>query len=207
MLLSAHGFRMTRLVAGGCLSALALAAAGCSTAPVLGGQHTLAFGASPSDLANGGCVLQGEPRVVAGHVLPEAGVSSVATEGGGIQLLFATARRPHAALTVDPGSLQITEVGDAPAAAQQSHTGQGEAGPRGVVAWTEGRPERGLNVKVATVEGAVATVATPDLGYEGTAVSAPTVASTRDGEGVFAFIESNGVTSQLVVVRAACAAR
>jgi hypothetical protein len=43
-----------------------------------------------------------------------------------------------------------------------------------------------------------------DFGYEGSAVGQPAVAVTRAGNGVVAFIESNGAGFQLVVTHVTC---
>jgi len=45
-----------------------------------------------------------------------------------------------------------------------------------------------------------------DLGFHGSAVGRPAVAFGEHGRGVLAFIESNEVGFEVVVVRAACAA-
>jgi hypothetical protein len=151
-------------------------------------------------------LLEGEPRIVAGHVRPEVNVTSLATAEG-VQLFYATANKPHAALTLDPQSLRITDVseGAPPLVPEPSDTAGDEQ--RRIVAWTEGRPERGVSLKIATVANAGIAVSTDDLGFRNPAVGMATIASTPDGAGVFAFIESDGVASELVAVRATCPAQ
>jgi hypothetical protein len=170
---------------------------------------SVAFGASASDIP-GECSLEGMPRVVATHVVPNGSVKAMAADGM-IWLSFATTHHPFFELAVDPESLDVVDAGEMPA-----KTAPGSASlpvqvaleeHRHIVAWTEGSTDKGLSVKFAAVADDGSSAAAMDLGYEGSATGRPVIAVTPEGRGILAFVESNGVRSQLVVTRANCAMR
>ena len=166
----------------------------------------LAFAASASDLAQT-CTPDGT-KVIATHVVPKAGVSAVA-KGDRLGLRFATTANPDVAVALDPGSLEILAGETAPAtAAPGASRGSVQVeltGGRRLVAWTEGSVEAGWSTRVATVAADGSSEAAVDFGYQGSAVGQPAVAVTRAGNGVVAFIESNGAGFQLVVTHVTCA--
>jgi hypothetical protein len=189
-------------------SCFSFGALGCSATTASAPMHapSLAFAASVSDVTQS-CTPEGMPRIVASHVVPNAGVVAVA-EGGRIGLRFATTHSPRLVTTVDPESLETL-------ATETSATVKpiGAQGPvdvelpdhRHLVAWTEGTVETGLRVRVRTVGADGTTEAPIDLGYEGSAIGQPAVAVTRSGNGVIGFVESNGAGFELVAVRMTCA--
>jgi hypothetical protein len=190
----------------GCFS---LGSIGCSaSAPVAPRSPTVAFAASASDVVQG-CAPVGMPRVVAMHVVPKAGVTATAGEWR-LGLRFATAGNPRATMTLDAETLDVVEGEPLPAPTASSSA----RGPvdvelpdhRHLVAWTEGSAEAGLRVQATTVGADGASGAPVDLGFQGSAVGQPAIAVTPAGNGVIAFIESNGLGFQLVVTRVACAA-
>jgi len=189
-------------------SCFSFGALGCSATTASAPTHapSLAFAASVSDVTQS-CTPEGMPRVVASHVVPTAGVTAVA-EGGRIALRYATTGSPRIAASLDPESLETVATGT-PVTLKPV----GAQGPvdvelpdhRHLVAWTEGTVETGLRVRVRTVGADGTTEAPIDLGYEGTAIGQPAVAVTRSGNGVIAFVESNGAGFELVAVRMTCA--
>ena len=189
----------------GCFS---LGSIGCSAATPVAAPRSpsVAFAAGESDVLLG-CSPVGTPRVLATHVAPRAGVTAAAG-GDRIGLRFATTGNPRVALTLDPETLEVVEA-EAPPVETASSGSRGPVevelpGHRHLVAWTEGSVESGLRVRATTLgtdgtsEGAI------DLGYQGSAVGQPAIAATRAGNGVIAFIESNGVGFQVVVTRVTC---
>jgi hypothetical protein len=189
-------------------SVFALATTGCSAsaASPVARQPVVAFGATPSELA-GACTMDGTPRVVATHVVPRGGVTAVA-HGGSVWLRFETTRDARAVMAIDPRTLEAIDAGDAPAeqAAPAAPVRVQLDGGRSMVAWTEGTDETGLSVKVATVDAEGVTTPPADLGFEGSAIGRPAVASTPQGQGVVAFVESSGIGFHLVVTRVTCPA-
>jgi hypothetical protein len=186
-------------------SCFSFGALGCSSTASVARSPALGFAASPSDIAQS-CTPDGT-QVIATHVVPKAGISAVA-QGDRIGLRFATTANPHVALALDPGTLEVLAGEPAPAAAAPSPA-QGPVqveltGHRSLVAWTEGSVEGGWRTRVATVAADGSSEAV-DFGYEGSAVGQPAVAVTRAGNGVVAFIESNGAGFQLVVTHVTCA--
>ena len=193
-----------------CLSSGAF---GCSSttssAPARTASPAVAFAAAATDISQS-CTPDGMPRVLATHIVPGKGVQAVA-EGATIGLRFATTGDPRVAVALDPESLQILGREAAPAEAASSAS----RGPvqvelpdhRRLVAWTEGTVETGLRVRATTVTADGASEAPLDLGYEGSAVGQPAVAVTRAGNGVIAFVESNGAGFQLVVTHLTCGAQ
>jgi hypothetical protein len=199
---------MNRLALSALLvSVLSLGALGCSTtaASVPTRSPAVAFGANVSDVQS--CTVDGT-QVIATHVVPKAGVTAVA-EGARIGLRFATTGNAHVAVAVDPGTLQMLGGETAPAETAAS----GSQGPvqtelpdhRRLVAWTDGSIEGGMRVRATTVSPDGSSDAPLDLRYEGSAVGQPAVAVTRAGNGVVAFIESNGDGFQLVATHVTCA--
>lgn len=193
-------------------SCLSFGAFGCSSTtsvtPARAASPAVAFAASATDISQS-CTPDGMPRVLATHIVPTKGVQAVA-EGATVGLRFATTGDPRVAVALDPESLQILGRETAPA-----ETAPGASrGPvqvelpdhRSLVAWTEGTVETGLRVRAATLTADGASEAPFDLGYEGSAVGQPAVAVTRAGNGVIAFIESNGAGFHLVVTHLTCGA-
>jgi len=191
-------------------SCFSFGALGCSstagTASVAPHSPALAFAASATDVAQS-CTPDGT-QVIATHVVPAAGIRAVAA-GDRIGLRFATTTNPRVALALDPGTLQILG-GETPPVETAPGASRGPVqveltGHRRLVAWTEGSVEMGWRTRVATVGADGSSDAPVDFGYEGSAVGQPAVAVTRAGNGVVAFIESNGAGFQLVVTHVTCA--
>jgi hypothetical protein len=190
-------------------SCFSFGALGCSTTAGMAAaprSPAVAFAASVSDVAQS-CTPDGT-QVLATHVVPKAGVRAVAS-GDRIGLRFATNTNPNVAVALDPGTLQILGGETPPAdAAPNASRGPVEVeltGHRHLVAWTEGSVEAGWRTEVATVGADGSSEAPVDFGYQGSAVGQPAVAVTRAGNGVVAFIESNGAGFQLVVTHVTCA--
>lgn len=188
-------------------SCFSFGALGCSsTASRAPRSPALAFAASASDIAES-CTPDGT-QVIATHVVPKAGIRAVA-EGGRIGLRFATTGNPRVALALDPGTLQILD-GELPPAETAPSASRGAVqveltGHRRLVAWTEGSVETGWRTRVTTVAADGSSETPVDFGYQGSAVGQPAVAVTRAGNGVVAFIESNGAGFQLVLTHVTCA--
>jgi hypothetical protein len=170
--------------------------------------------APPSALAVDACnrsagATAEETHVVATHVVARAGVRVVA-DGDRIDLRFATAGNPGAALTLDPVTLQVlggeTPPVDTPSGGASARQHVELPDHRRLVAWTEGSLETGYRVyaTVLSLDGSAA--APTDLGDQGSAVGQPVVAVTPAGDAVVAFIESNDDGFQLVVKHVTCAA-
>ncbi len=187
------------------VSSLSLGAMGCSSPASLPTRSpAVAFGANLADVAQS-CVPDGT-QVIATHVVPGAGVTAVA-EGPRLVVRFATAHHPHVALALDPETLRVLD--EDPSTAQGTSDSRDPVqieltGHRHLVAWTEGSIEAGLRPRVATLGPDGTTEVAIDFGYEGSAVGQPAVAVTRAGNGVVAFIESNGAGFQLVVTHVTC---
>ncbi len=186
----------------------AAGALGCSSTTLAGGSPAVAFGAAASDVDRG-CSLDAAPRVLATHVKPMSGITAV-TEGGVVWLRFATTHDARVAIAIDPDTLQMVEVAAPPvevaAGALKGPVEIDLPGHERLVAWTEGSTED-AHVKAVTVaDQGMAIGATIDLGFHGSAIGRPAVAFGAHGKGVLAFIESNDVGFQVVVVRAGCAA-
>lgn len=165
----------------------------------------VAFGAAVSDVQS--CTADGT-RVIATHVVPKAGVTAVA-EGARIGLRFATTGNPRVAVALDPDTLQLLG-GETPPVETASGASHGPvqtelSDHRRLVAWTEGSLESGMRVRATTLSPDGSSDAPMDLRYHGSAVGQPAVAVTRAGNGVVAFIESNGDGFQLVVTHVTCA--
>ena len=192
-----------------CFLSLSTAACSATTNAAATRHPAVGFAASTTDLS-GGCSLEGMPRIIATHVAPKAGVTATAS-GGHVWLRFATTRDPGVVVAVDPESLEVVDVGEPPPASAAPKAGQPVAldlqDHRQLVAWTEGNAEQGVSVKLAmaTEDGSPSNMV--DLGYEGSAIGAPALASTPEGKGVVAFIESNGAGFHLVVTRVTCGGR
>jgi hypothetical protein len=189
------------------VSCFSFGALGCSAATASAPAHSpsVAFAASASDVLQS-CTLEGAPRVVATHVSPKAGVAAV-VEGGRIQLRFATTGSPALATTYEPEGVDVVASPAAPVAANGSSNRADVELPdhRHLVAWTAGTLEGGLRVRLVTVGQDGSTEAPIDLGNQGSAIGRPAVAVTRAGNGVVAFIESNGDGFQVVESRVTCA--
>ncbi len=187
-----------------CFSAGAL---GCSSTATLAPRSpALEFAANAADVAQS-CTPDGT-QVLATHVVPAAGVSAVA-EGNRLGLRFATMGNPRVAVTLDPGTLQILG-GETPPVETAPGPSRGPVqveltGGRHLVAWTDGSVESGWRPRVATLTADGSSEAQVDFGYQGSAVGQPAIAVTRAGNGVVAFIESNGAGFQLVVTHVTCA--
>jgi hypothetical protein len=203
---------MNRLALSALLvSCLSFGALGCSTttASVPTRSPAVAFGAAVSDVASDvqACTADGT-HVIATHVVPKGGVTAVA-EGARIGLRFATTGSPHVAVALDPESLQLLG-GETPPVETASNASQGPvqtelSDHRRLVAWTEGSLESGMRVRATTLSPDGSSAAPMDLRYDGSAVGQPAVAVTHAGNGVVAFIESNGDGFQLVVTHVTCA--
>lgn len=188
-------------------SCFSFGALGCSSATSVAPRSpALAFATAASDVAQS-CTPDGT-QVIATHVVPAAGVSAVAS-GDRIGLRFATTGNPRVGLALDPGTLQIVG-GETPPVESTPSASRGPVqveltGGRRLVAWNEGSVETGWRTHVATLTADGASEAPVDFGYQGSAVGQPAVAVTRAGNGVVAFIESNGAGFQLVVTHVTCA--
>jgi len=198
---------LTALLAG-CLS---FGAFGCSsTASVArapAASPAVAFAASASDVSSS-CTPDGTPRVLATHVVPTRGVQAVA-EGATLGLRFATTGEPRVAVALDPETLHI--LGGVAPPAETAASARGPVAVelpdhRRLVAWTEGTVETGLRVHATTLSADGSSEAPFELGYQGSAVGQPAVAVTKAGNGVIAFIESNGAGFHLVVTHLTCTA-
>jgi hypothetical protein len=78
---------------------------------------------------------------------------------------------------------------------------------RSVVAWTEGTLDTGLDVRVLTVGSDGDPLGAPvTLPHEGSAIGLPTLAVASSGQGVVAFLESNGSGFQVVAASLDCGA-
>jgi hypothetical protein len=190
------------------VGSLSLGALGCSssTTPTAARSPAVAFGASASDVTQS-CTPDGT-QVLATHVVPTAGVSAVA-EGSRIGIRFATTGNPRVALALDPGTLQVL-AGETPPVETAPAATRGPvmvelSDHRRLVAWTDGSVETGYRTRVMTVGSDGSTEVPVDFGYHGSAVGQPAVAVTRAGNGVVAFIESNGAGFELVVTHVTCA--
>ena len=195
---------MHKYVVTGALVSLTL---GCS-ASTASRSPAVAFGASASDIASVGtsvdtgawCALHGEPRVVATRVSPTAGLKATSMAYR-VWLHYGTTT-----VAISPESLDVVadqvppprEVLDRPGHSVEVATEDG----RRLVAWTQGEVFRGNDVRTAST--GLASSDPVDLGYQGRAVGDPAVAVTSSGEGVVAFIESNGTGFQLVAMRVSC---
>jgi hypothetical protein len=181
---------------------------GCSgTMAQRGRAPSVAFGAPAADVDQG-CSLDGMPRVVATKVRPMVGITALA-DGGVVWLRFATTRDARVAVAIDPDTLQVVDAGEPPAeAAAASVEGPVEVdlpGAERLVAWTEGSSEESRVKAITVAPQGVAVGKAIDLGFEGSAIGRPAAAFGAHGKGVLAFIESNEVGFQVVVVRTACA--
>jgi hypothetical protein len=181
---------------------------GCSSTTQAMGTPAVAFGAAASDVDRG-CSLDGTPRVIATHVKPMSGITAV-TAGGVVWLRFATTHDDRVAVAIDPETLQVVEAGvpplDVAAATVKGPVEIDLPGHERLVAWTEGSSED-AHVKAVTVaEQGMAVGSAIDLGFHGSAIGRPAVAFGERGKGVLAFIESNEVGFEVVVVRAGCGA-
>jgi hypothetical protein len=188
------------------VSCFSFGALGCSvTASMAPRSPAVAFAAGASDVQS--CSADGT-QVIATHVVPKAGVSAVA-EGARIGLRFATTGSPRVAVALDPGTLQILG-GETPPVETASSASNGTVQTelpdhRRLVAWTEGSREGGLRVRATTLSPDGSSDAPMELRYAGSAVGQPAVAVTRAGNGVVAYIESNGDGFQLVATHVTCA--
>ncbi len=180
---------------------------GCSSTTLATGTPAVAFGAPASDVDRG-CSLDGAPRVLATHVKPMSGITAV-TEGGLVWLRFATTHDDRAAVAIDPDTLQVVEAVAPPmevaAGALKGPVEIDLPGHERLVAWTEGSSEDAHVMAVTVAEQGMSVGSTIDLGFHGSAIGRPAVAFGAHGKGVLAFIESNAVGFEVVVVRAACA--
>ncbi|HEX8793595.1 MAG TPA: hypothetical protein VF765_21780 [Polyangiaceae bacterium] len=192
-----------------CFLSLSTAACSATTNASVARHPAVGFAASATDLSSG-CSLEGMPRVIATHVAPKAGVIATSADGH-VWLRFATTRDPSVAVAIAPESLEVEDVGAPPPANPAPKAGQPVAvdleDHHRIVAWTEGNAEQGVSVKLASVTDDGSPTNAMDLGYEGSAIGAPALASTPDGKGVVAFIESNGSGFHLVVTRVTCGGR
>jgi hypothetical protein len=193
-----------------CFLSLSTAACSTTTTASVGRHPAVGFAATATDLS-GGCSLGGMPRVIATHVAPKAGVTATAA-GGHVWLRFATTRNPNVTVALDPESLEVQDVNEAPPVAKPALErgqllGVDLEDHRRIVAWTEGSAEQGISVKLATETNDGSPSNAVDLGYEGSAIGTPALAATPEGKGVVAFIESNGAGFHLVVTRVSCSGR
>lgn len=192
-----------------CFLSLSTAACSATTNASAARHPAVGFAASAADLS-GGCALEGMPRVIATHVVPKSGVTATYGEGH-VWLRFATTHSPSVTLAIDPESLEVEDVGEPPPAVAAPRAGQPVAvdleDHQRLVAWTEGNAEQGVSVKLATASNDGSTSNAMDLGYEGSAIGAPALAATPEGEGIVAFVESNGAGFHLVVTRVTCGSR
>jgi hypothetical protein len=183
-------------------------ALGCALTPRVAPAiaPTVAFGASDADVSSS-CTPDGMPRVVATHIVPMNRISAVA-EGDRVGLRFSTTRAPLVAMALDARTLDTLD-----GAVPTGELAPGDPGEpvrvelsnhRQLVVWMSGSIETGLSVQAITVAGDGSPSAPIHLGYEGTAVGDPTVAITDAGDGLIAFIESNGAGFQLVVTHMRC---
>lgn len=176
-----------------------------------GGSPAVAFGASASDVAAVPapvrCSLEGEPRVVATHVAPRAGVKAI-SKGGQVWLHYATRAKADTTVALAPESLETVAGAVPPPAEMLDRPADSVAmdmeGGRRLVAWTQGSADSGKNVYATSVGADGSTDQPVDLGYQGSAIGDPAVAVTSAGDGVVAFIESNGKGFQLVATRVSC---
>lgn len=186
-------------------------ALGCSASTSTAARSpALAFGASASDVASvspavqtgAQCALRGEPRVIATHVSPTAGLKATSMAYR-VWLHYGTTT-----VALAPESLEVVadhvppprEVLDRPGHSVEIGTEDG----RHLVAWTQGEVFGRSDVRAAST--GLASSDPVNLGYEGHAVGDPAVAVTSSGDGVVAFIESNGAGFQLVAMRVSCSA-
>jgi hypothetical protein len=196
-----------------CLEIAAVLAAapvclGCAGRTAAEPAPALAFAATATDIAPGGCAI-GSPRVLAQKAAPPAGVSARA-ESQAAWIAFGPTAVERVALKVDPVSLGVVEtITDGDAAPTSIAHGDGVFawldGGRSIRAWTEGSTESGHRVRVQTLDRTGEPLDAPvALQGEGSAVGAPAVAVDPSGRGVVAFIESNGHGFQLVAAPLDC---
>ncbi len=194
--------------------ALVTGCAASERAPAVA-SPSVSFAATASDVGQP-CSIEGVPAIVAGHVMPMAGVTAQA-EGSRVWLRFATRSDPRAALEIDPATLTVEdEDGTAPrelpvgayahdARRVPSGTAMFEIdGGRRLVAWTQGSAESGDRVQFVTLSDGGPVGVPVDLGFEGSAIGRPAIAVTAAGRGVLAFEESYGGGFHLVVSRVVC---
>jgi hypothetical protein len=180
-----NGRLASRLV-GTALVSLVAGCAGRAPDPVVG-RPTVAFGAQADDLPRM-CQLDGEPRVLATHVVPNAGLTAQADDSG-VWLRFSTTRRPRVAQAFSPESL-------APQADDRPPPVQTAAAPQ--------TDEPGAS-RIITVDSDGTGVELPiDLGYQGAAIGRPVGAVTPAGRGLVAFVEPGGAGFRLVATRLVC---
>jgi hypothetical protein len=192
---------------GLCALLSSLGALGCSASTaVLPASPTVAFGATASDV-EGGCVLDGTPRVLATHVRPMDGITAVAQDGV-VWLRFATTHDPRVAVAVDPETLQVVEAGEPPTeTAADAVRGPIEVelpDHQRLVAWTDQSAYESRVKAVTIADQGMALGETIDLGFRGSAIGRPAAAFGARGKGLLAFIESNEIGFEVVVVRASC---
>jgi hypothetical protein len=202
---------MHKYVVAGALVSLTL---GCSASTSTASRSpAVAFGASASDVASVGtgmrCALQGEPRVVATRVSPTTGVQATSMAYR-VWLHYGTKANADTTVAIAPESLEVVAdhvppppaALDRPAHSVEVATEDG----RHLVAWTQGEVFPRSN-DVRTASTGLGSSDPVDLGYQGNAVGDPAVAVTSSGNGVVAFIESNGTGFQLVAMRVSCSAQ
>jgi hypothetical protein len=146
-----------------------------------------------------GCSPKGMPRVVATHVVPRAEITATSDQSK-VWLRFGTTRAAHTLASVNMQSLEadVAPQGAAPDP-QGSPTPATARVPDGkdLVAWTADSGFSSWREAGTAPDGV-------DLGYQGAAIGRAAIAVTPEGEGVLAFIESNGAGFQLVATRVVC---
>jgi hypothetical protein len=145
-----------------------------------------------------GCSPQGMPRVVATHVIPRE--ITATSDSSKVVLRFGTTHSENALASVNVQSLEADvapqSAATEPQAAPTPATARFPEGQK-LVAWTA-RSDFSSWHPDGTTSDAI------DLGYQGAAIGRPAMAVTPEGDGVLAFIESNGAGFQLVATRVVC---
>ena len=200
------GFALFGLLAsGGALGCSPTAALTPAASPIA--SPAVAFGATASDV-DWGCSLEGTPVVLANHVKPMAGITAMVQDGV-VWLRFATTHDPRVAVALDADTLQVVDAGEPPMeSAEGSVKGPVEVDlpdNRRLVAWTDGSSEERHIRAISVAEQGAALGAGIDLGFHGSAIGRPAITFGAHGRGVLAFIESNEVGFEVVVVPAVCA--
>jgi hypothetical protein len=150
-----------------------------------------------------GCSPQGMPRVVATHVVPGAPITAT-TDHSKVWLRFGTTKSAHELASVNVQSLDAEVAPQDTASEPQGSATPGAARlPEGksLVAWTADSNFSSWRMKGLANSAESDAV---DLGYQGAAIGRPAIAVTPEGEGVLAFVESNGAGFQLVATRVVC---
>jgi hypothetical protein len=137
------------------------------------------------------------PRVVATHVVPRDEITAT-SDSSKVLLHFGTTQSAHALASVNVQSLEADMAAES-ATPELEPTPVTAPLPEGkkLVAWTARSDFSSWHPDGATSDAA-------DLGYQGAAIGRPALAVTPEGDGVLAFIESNGDGFQVVATRVVC---